>query len=128
MHRILTIYPWWAAAIVRGLKSTENRSWAPAMSPGDVLHIHAGARRASAADRAALLKQLADAGLSLSRADALLAAPTSRIVGSVVFDGVDTDQRTPWDVPGLLHWRLSSPTVLAGPALSGRLGLWSHAE
>jgi hypothetical protein len=128
MHRILTIYPWWAAAIVRGLKPTENRSWAPNLAPGDVLHIHAGARRPSAADRAALLKQLADAGLSPSRADALLAAPAGRVVGSVVFDGVDTEQRTPWDVAGLQHWRLSSPTILAGPALSGRLGLWSHAE
>lgn len=129
MH-VLTIHPWWAAAIVRGLKPTENRSWAPPrrLGEGAILHIHAGIRRASASDRAAVAAQLASAGLPTSLASELLSAPTGRIVGSVVFAGVDTQLRTPWDVAGLFHWRLSSPTPLAGPALSGRLGLWSYAE
>lgn len=120
--KALTIHPWWAAAIVRGLKPTENRSWRPNLQPGDRLLVHAGVRRASAEDRRRLRVQLLAAGVPDLD---LLTAPTGRIVGSVTYLGCDTDQRTPWDIPGCWHWRLGDAQEVLGAVLPGRLGLWT---
>lgn len=127
--KALTIYPWWAAAIVCGVKTTENRSWLPRLQLGDRLAIHAGARRVNRADTEALRRQLADAGCRSDVALAsLLQAPTSAIVGVVEYLGADMDVITPWDVPGLWHWRLGEVQAITPIPCAGALGLWTPAK
>lgn len=126
--KALTIYSWWAAAIVRGVKTTENRSWKPPLQTGDRFLVHAGARRVNRADTEALRGQLAEAGCSSDAAlRSLLAAPQAAIVGVAEFLGADQDVTTPWDIPGLWHWRIGEVTPITPIPCGGALGLWTPA-
>lgn len=53
----------------------------------------------------------------------------SAIVCTAVLLGADTEQRTPWDVPGAVHWRLGDVVRLREPvSCRGAQGLWTVPE
>ena len=51
--------------------------------------------------------------------------PRGVILGTVRYDGIATDSRSPWAIPGQKHWLLRDPLPCAEPIpKSGALGLW----
>jgi ASCH domain-containing protein len=102
----------WAALIVTGAKTVENRRWHP---PEHVI----GARLAIHA--------------SLSRRDHpsdAAAAPfddvRGAVLGTVVVTDVVRDASSPWAIDGHWHWVLEQPFAFPEPILcTGGRGLWA---
>lgn len=150
----ITLWPEWAWAICFLDKRVENRDWHPPRHLiGRRLAIHAGAHvggrkgavaRGEGIDALARMasfanwKQTTDAD-NWGHADFLYCVRggvtkdtaehpivTSAIVAVATLAGADTEDRTPWDVPGCWHWRLDDVVVLDPPApMRGAQGLWT---
>lgn len=144
----LTLWPEWAWMIASGVtwpdgiwlpKLVENRGWHPGerLPVGATLAIHAGkhlgGRSGSvAADEAVssvlYMFRLANPGLMLPSPgfrEAIRNCPRSAIVCTATIAGYDTEQRTGWDVPDAVHWRLRDVRVPALPVpCPGARGLW----
>lgn len=123
--RVLTVHQPWAVAIIAGVKTLENRSWAPgsALSIGERFGIHVAMTRPSPDAVAfvlgchpALASRVNDVSLR------------GHIIGSVAFRGVVESSDDPWFI-GPLAWRLSDPWEWRCPQpAKGRLGLWKGGE
>lgn len=128
----LTLWPEWAWAICNLDKRVENRTWTPGnrLPIGSTLAIHAGKHIGGKPGPGALEDGL-DGLLSMA-GDKLgpdwgpvICCPKSAIVAVATIDGFDREQRTPWDVAGLWHWRLRDVKVLAAPIpCRGAQGIW----
>ena len=146
--RALTLWPEWAYAIAHLGKRVENRTWEPPASLiGQRIAIHAGKHvggRAGAPamfeGACALIDTAEAAGVvgviqnavgrkSISARQLSEIVTASAIVATARLVGFDREQRTPWDVPGMIHWRLED-VLLVDPVIpcSGRQGLWATAR
>ena len=101
----LTIRQPWAAMIVNGQKTVENRVWrTPHRGP---LLIHAGGR-------------LDRSGPALDDS-----VPLGAVVGIVDLVDIVRDCGREWAEPGCWHWLLVNPRLLAEPIpVRGSLRLW----
>jgi hypothetical protein len=122
-HRVLSLHPPWAWAIIHAGKDVENRSWSTPYR-GQIL-IHASSRRYTG-------KNLHDARLNIARCSGLALEdiptefPESQIVGAVELVDVVTGARSKWAGKGEMHWRIKDPVPLQDEApRHGKLRLWS---
>jgi len=126
--KALTLWPEWAWAIVHLGKRVENRTWKPFLPVGTTFAIHAG-KHLGGKPGAASAREAEDDVFSMYGAQlppGLRACPKSAIVCLATIAGYDQDDVTPWDVPGLWHWRLTDVRVLVEPVpCHGRQGLWT---
>lgn len=122
--RALTVHPWWAALLMSGHKTTENRSWAPNLAPGEVFAVHAGSKRPGREDRERVQNQMVAGGLDLLELQEVMDAPRGVILGTITYAGCDDRVLSSWDLPELLHWRVCSPVLCKPIPCPGAMGLW----
>jgi hypothetical protein len=105
----LTVRQPWAALIVSGAKTVENRTWrAPERIIGERIAVHA------AETRDADTHERADG-------DDVRGA----LVGLVVVSGCVDDSSSRWALPGHFHWLLDDAVRFAEPiSCRGALGIW----
>lgn len=123
-HRVLSLHPSWAWAIVYAGKDVENRSWTTPFR-GRFL-VHASSKKYSRALLDQAREEIAEkSGVRL--ADIPEDFPRCQILGSVEL--VDCVQRakSAWAYPGEEHWLLANPKRLAAPVenVMGKLNLWT---
>ena len=150
----LTLWPEWLPCFTHLDKRVENRTWPPpARLLGQDLVLHAGKSigggkvrkgltRVQGMARAAGWELEGQGGRSPSlrlRArrretgwepyERTLPIPRGFAVCVVHLDSADELDRTPWDVPGMWHWRVSNVRLIEPAiAISGRQGLWRMPE
>lgn len=143
--RAITLWPEWAGAVAYLDKRVENRTWQPPASViGTRIAIHGGANTGGGAGLMrridglnAVARMAVRAGWRLHRdgtlrkdgpAPVALASLDARcgcILATAKVVGFDTVQRTGWDVPGQVHWRLDEVIVVYPVACSGKQGVWT---
>jgi len=118
--KVLTIKNPWADWIIFGhqgqFKTTENRTWETLYRGRIMIHVSKELDR-HAAER-----------WHATPADyAYWKAQAGKIIGTVELYNVDRDNKTPWDEPGLFHWRFRYPMSLEKSIPTrGALGLWNY--
>jgi hypothetical protein len=145
--RAITLWPEWAGAIAYLDKRVENRTWEP---PRDVIGtriaIHAGAYTGGGKGTGrriegltAVARMATRSGWQLRRDGSLrkdgnavaltsLDARCGAILATAVVVGFDLDQRTGWDVPGQVHWRLDDVIVVQPVLCVGLQRVWRLDE
>lgn len=116
----------WAALILAGEKTVENRSWTRRLENAPVL-LHASLGRDRHADRdPAVLDVLRRNDLAYR-----LFRQTGELLGTVTLTGIHHAQVcagccTIWSEPDQYHWQVTSPQVFQDPIpCRGALGLWN---
>jgi len=142
--RALTLWPEWAGAIAYLDKRVENRAFRPPASIlGTRIAIHAGAHTGGATGTMrridglqAVARMAVRAGWRLHRDGTLRKAGAETVLltsldarcGAIFVTakvvGFDVEQRTGWDVPGQVHWRLDEVVVVAPIICAGRQNVW----
>lgn len=139
--KALTVWQPWATALVEGVKTVENRRWAPRWPEGVPLTvaIHAAAREPSALDLRImrwLWPEMVDDAERAGRRVIEQMFPTSALVGVVRFSAfvrLDSSagrafQDDPW-ATGPRLWVVGAASRLAEPIpMAGSRGLWRLPE
>lgn len=140
--RVLTLYPEWVWAFLHLGKRTENRGWFPPeelLRRGLVLALHGGAHL-SGRPGAPAVREAEEAVWGMFRRgpppegwappEVPLDAYKRRIAAVGVVRGWDRrDDRSRWDVPGDVHWRIPRVYALTEPIIyKGAQGLWTPDE
>lgn len=123
-HRILSLHPPWAWAILFAGKDVENRSWTTPYR-GRFL-VHASSKKLSRALLEEAREEIAEKS-GLRPADIPEEFPRCQILGSVELVDCVEHAKSPWAYPGEQHWKLANPQRLATPAedVMGKLNLWT---
>lgn len=118
--KALTIWQPWAALIVSGAKTIENRKWRPKMALGEIFAIHAGVTFDSGAS-AALVR--------IGVRCVMLEQNYSRggIIGMARFNGCVEASDSPW-FSGPIGWQLYDARPSQFISCSGQQGLWTLPE
>jgi hypothetical protein len=116
--KVLTVKNPWADWIINSwrsdFKTTENRTWETAYRGQLYIHV------SKTLDKRPLqgVKPRADDFARWER-------QRGCIIGSVELYAIDKEVKTPWDEPGLYHWRVRNPCTFKKPIPTrGALGLW----
>ena len=131
--RAITLWPEWAGSIAYLDKRVENRTWEP---PKDVIGKGTGRRIEGLT---AVARMATRSGWQLRRDGSLrkdgstvaltsLDARCGAILATAVVVGFDVDQRTGWDVPGQVHWRLEDVIVVQPVLCVGLQRVWRLDE
>lgn len=126
-HRILSLHPPWAWAIIFAGKDIENRTWTTPFR-GRFL-IHASSKKYTGALLAEVREIIAKtSGLRLS--DIPKEFPRCQILGSVELVDCVRRSNSPWAGKGAEQWALANPQRLAKPIenVNGKLNLWTWSK
>jgi predicted transcriptional regulator len=116
--KALTIKQPYASLVAHGIKTVENRSYAPKNLPMRI-YIHAGKGVADMAEEeyAAIPKDMRDYFMK--------ELPAGAIIGEITIEKVEENSASVWACWGSKHWILKDPALYEQPIpAKGNLGLW----